>query len=152
MLNVRGPVLDQAFTLAQIGTQRRHIQLGSEARPQQPVAVKLLEPLRVIDIGLATRHAFDVPSIDQHDLESLRFQNLEDRQPVDAGGLHRHRRHLDLLEPAGQRVKICRETSKGAHGFRCAFGIHCNDVELCADINARCAGIDDRHSAAVAAS
>ena len=76
---------------------RRH-----EARLQQPGLQQLAKPLRVLDIGLATRALLHVPGVDEHQLEAV-LEDRPDRPPVHAGGLHRDLRDAERLQPVAQR-------------------------------------------------
>ena len=63
---------------------------GAEAAAQQPQDVEVAEPLTIRDVALAAGDVLHVPRVDEDDVEAARLENLEDRNPVDAGGLHRH--------------------------------------------------------------
>ena len=67
--------------------------------------MQLLQPLRVVDIRLPTRDILDMPRIDQQDLDTTRLKNLEDRNPVNAGRLHRHGGDPQFDEPIGKLVE-----------------------------------------------
>ena len=83
MLSVGGRKLDHAFSVPKVGSQSDDGLVGSKAGAQQSVFVEPLDPLRIIDVGLATGHGFGVAGIDQHDLQAARLQDLVDRNPVD---------------------------------------------------------------------
>ena len=51
---------------------------------------------------LDQRHVLDVPGVDEHQLEVV-FEDLPDRLPVDAGGLHRNVRDGERPQPIRQR-------------------------------------------------
>jgi hypothetical protein len=87
VLNVRGGIVQQPFSLAQVGAQCRQLAFRSEAGPQQPVFVQP-QPLNIADIGLATRDVLGVTGVDQHHFEAALIENLERRNPVDTGRLH----------------------------------------------------------------
>src|ERR1700674_5824549 len=60
-----------------------------EARPYQAVCEQIRNPHRVVDVALATGDVANVRSIREHQLEPA-LQDVPDRLPVDAGGLHRY--------------------------------------------------------------
>ena len=62
---------------------------------------QLAEPLRVRDVGLAAGHVLDVARVAERQLEVV-FEQLPDRLPVDAGGLHRDVRDLMRGQPIAQ--------------------------------------------------
>jgi hypothetical protein len=79
-----------------IARQRPQLTLGfgrHEAGSQQPGLHELGQPLRVRDVGLAARDLLDVARVAQRQLKVF-FQDVPDRLPVGAGGLHRHMRDL----------------------------------------------------------
>ena len=90
--------------MPQVGAQPRDVGAWAKAAAQQAVLVQLLEPLRIIDIGLAPRNVPGVPRIDEQHLEPALFQNLVDRNPVDPRRLHGDGADADGLEPIRQRV------------------------------------------------
>ena len=58
--------------------------------------MQLLNPLTVEIIRFATGHILDMARIDQKHSQAARFEDLKDRDPVHARGLHR-----DNLDAAG---------------------------------------------------
>ncbi len=60
VLDVRGRIVQQALALAQVGPQRRQFALGPKARAHQPILMQPPQPLRIADIGLATRHVLGI--------------------------------------------------------------------------------------------
>jgi hypothetical protein len=89
--------------LAHQGAQRAHRVTGAERAAQQAVAHELLQPLAVEHVGLAPRHVLHMPRVDQQHGEAACVEQLERRDPVHAGGLHRHRVDAALDQPVGQR-------------------------------------------------
>ena len=77
-------------TLAHQGAQRAHRVARAEGSAQQAVAHQLLQPLAVQDIALAAGHVLDVLRVDQQHREAARVEQLEERDPIDTGGLHGH--------------------------------------------------------------
>ena len=62
---------------------------------------ELADPLRVLDVGLATRDVAQVVRVEQPALEPI-LERLEHRLPIHAGGLHPDQRHTGLGQPAGE--------------------------------------------------
>ena len=79
-----------------------------EARLQQAGLQQLAEPLRVLDVGLASGDLLDVPGVDEHQLEAV-LEHRPHRLPVHAGRLHR-----DLLDP--ERLKPVAQRQQTVHG------------------------------------
>ena len=66
-----------------------------------------MDPLRVEHVRLGTRTATrQLPRFHQVDLEALRFQQLEQSNPVDAGGFQSDRSDPALLQPRDDLLKI----------------------------------------------
>jgi len=72
-----GAVIQQPLVLPQAGAQPGHLGLQAEAWAQRAVFVQALQPLRIAHVGLATRHVFGVPGVDQHHLEPALLQAVQ---------------------------------------------------------------------------
>jgi hypothetical protein len=77
--------------------------------------VEPLDPLAVEDVGLAARHALQLPRVHEPDLEAARAEKLEEGDPVHARGLHRHGLDVAAGEPVGQGVQIRGEGPELSH-------------------------------------
>jgi hypothetical protein len=64
--------------------------------------MQVLEPLTIGYVCLPARNVLYVLCVDQIDLESARFQDLINRNPLHARRLHRDRMNPALLQPVGQ--------------------------------------------------
>jgi hypothetical protein len=62
---------------------------------------QLAAPLGVLDVALAAGHVTQVTGVVEPALE-LVFEQVVDRAPVDAGGLHPDDRHREAAKPIGQ--------------------------------------------------
>jgi len=78
---------------------------GSEGCTQQAQAHELLQPLAVLHVTLAARHAFDLTRIHQPHRQSTLLQHLKQRDPVNAGGLQHHSVHATGQQPVGQGLQ-----------------------------------------------
>lgn len=117
-LNERGRTFDEGGAVPQIAAQGDHPVSRAEAAPQQAEHVQIAEPLAIRDVTLATGHMFDVPGIHQDDLKAAGLEDLEYRNPVDAGGFHRHMRYATGGEPVGESVQITRKRGERPDGRR----------------------------------
>ena len=86
---------------AKVGSQSDDGLVGSEAGAQQSGFVEPLDPLRIIDVGLATGHGRSVVGVDQYDLRASCLQDPGDRDRVVAGLLHCCRGHSDARDQFG---------------------------------------------------
>jgi hypothetical protein len=84
VLNVRGRIVDQPLTMAQVRAQPHDAVARTETPAQQPVLMELLQPLRIVHVRLPPGDVLDVARVDQQHLEPARFENLKDRNPVHA--------------------------------------------------------------------
>jgi hypothetical protein len=82
--------------------QRPHRLGRHEAALQQAGLGQLTQPLRVADVRLAARYLLDVAGVDQQQLEVV-FEDVPDRLPVHARGLHHDLRNAMGRQPITQR-------------------------------------------------
>ena len=108
----------------------------TKAGAEQADGVQILQPLAVADIGLAAGQIFAMAGIDQADLQPRGFEDLEQRDPVNAGGLHGHGLHPTSPEPIAQLEQIVGEGGEGADRFGIGVARHGHLNEPGADIDA----------------
>ena len=142
MLDMRGGIAHQIHPLAHIGAQRAHLLLGAKGPLQQSVAVQLLQPLAVEHVALSARHVLDMPCVDQPHLQSSALQDLKDRDPVNARGLHGHRGHATLKQPIRHAVQIVGEAAELPHRLLAAALRHSDKVAAAAHVDARRLRVD----------
>jgi hypothetical protein len=92
--------------------------------------VKLLEPLTVQDIGLATRDVLYMSRIDQEDLKATGFKDLKQGDPVHPCGFHGHGLNATLRKPVSERIEICRKTLERSNRVRVPIRWNCHIVNL----------------------
>jgi hypothetical protein len=136
MLNVRGRIVHEPFAMAQVRAQTYDAVTGTEAPAQQPMLVQLLQPLGIVDIRLPTGDVLDVARVDQQHLEPARFENLKDRNPVDAGRLHRDRCDAHCREPIRELMEIAAEGAEGTDRLVISVARHGDHVKGRADVDA----------------
>ena len=124
----RRDTLDQRGAVAQIGAQGDDRVGGAEAAAQQPEDVQVPEPFAVGDIALAAGDVLDVARVDEDHLEAARLEDLEDRDPVDAGGFHRHVGDATRGQPVRQPMEIAGEGRKRLDRGGIAIGGHGDEV------------------------
>lgn len=145
VLDMRGRVIQQPFTLAQIIPKRRNPGFRPEAGPQQPVLVQPLQPFGVADVGLAPGHVLGVAGIDQHHREPTLFQHLEDRDPVNPGALHRDRPDAAVFEPVGEPMQVGGEGAEPPHRLRVAARLDGCHMQGGTDVDRGRMVVDGRH-------
>ena len=144
VLHMPGLGLEQHLALARQCAQHAHLLGRTEGRAEQAVGHQLLQPLAVQDIGLAARDVLHMPRVDQEHGEAARLQQLEQRDPVHAGGFHRYGIHAAGLQPFGDGVEVDREAGELAHRLVVAVGRHGYEVRCAADVDAGGVGVSDR--------
>ena len=82
---------------------------GPKTAAQEADDVQVTEPFAIGHIALAPRYVLHVARVDEEDGEATRFEDLVDRNPVDARGFHRHAGHAARRERVGQAMEIARE-------------------------------------------
>ena len=85
---------------------------GAEAAAQEPQDVEVAEPFAVRDVALAAGEILDVARIDEDHLKAARLEDLEDGNPIDAGGFHRHVGDPAGRQPVGEAMEIAGEGRK----------------------------------------
>src|ERR1035438_2725958 len=102
--------------------------------------MEILQPLAVAHVRLSARNILHMPCVDQAYLEPALLEQLEERNPVHPGRLHRYRLDPTLLQPVGRRPQILTKRGKSPHRLGIAFRRHSH-------INLRCSHIDPRRVA-----
>jgi hypothetical protein len=75
-MDMRRPILKQALTLTQVGTQLGDLTSGPKACAQQTGGVEPLQQLCVTDIGLARRYVLGIARIDEEDPKATGVEEL----------------------------------------------------------------------------
>ncbi len=106
-----------------------------------------LNPLAVQDIALvAGREPPGQVAVDEAAMEAVRFQNLEEGDPVHAGGFHGDGLDAVFDQPVGDGVQVGCVRAERAHDLG-LVGARDAEVDLLgADVGAGCVRIDDRQT------
>ena len=98
-------VLTRVHMVAALAPVRPHdANLGGRVKrvAEQAVGVELQQPLALLHVALAPGEILGVPRVHQIDLKAPSVEDLVQRNPVDAGRLHRDGGHAALLQPVRQ--------------------------------------------------
>jgi hypothetical protein len=98
--------------------------------------MKLLQPLCIVNVGLAARDIPDVARIYQQDLETVCLQDFENGYPVHTRRFHSDSGDTDPRKPLRQTVQIGAEGSESTHWPSVALSRYRNHVSSGADIDA----------------
>ncbi|MCY1383433.1 hypothetical protein D9M69_715580 [compost metagenome] len=109
--------------------------------------MQALDPLRIVDVGLAPGHRAGIAGIGQDDLQPATLQNLVDRNPIHPGRLHRHRGDSEANQPGRHLFQVSRESLEGPHRFLGEVDRHRDHMEARTDIDAGCTIMNDRQAA-----
>jgi hypothetical protein len=145
--DMRGGRLNQAVTMARQGAEHANLIGRSKGRPQESDGMQVPQPLAIGNVGSSAGNILEIPRIDQAHFEPSGLQNLEQRNPVDARGLHRHRFNPTGLEPVRQLMEIFRESGECSHRFGISIRRHGNEDFRCAYVDSRRIGPQDRQFA-----
>jgi len=121
--------------VAQVTPQGGDVRLGSEARAEQAEGVELLDPLAIDEVRLAAGNILHVTGVDEQHVEAARLEDLVERNPVDAGGLHRHRLDAACLEPVGEALEVVGQTREAPNRPLVAVLWHSDPVSRGADVD-----------------
>ena len=133
---------DERVPLPHVAPQDANRILRAEGAGKQPKGVQLLDPLAIQDIALPSRHVLQPAGLDQPHLKASLFQQLEQGDPIDPRGLHRHRRYAALPEPVRQRLQVRSKGAEGPHRLRIASFRDADEMHRGADVNARRVDVD----------
>ena len=98
--------------------------------------MKLLQPLCIVNVGLAARDIPDVARIHQQHLEAVCLQDFENGYPVHTRRFHGDGGDTHLRKPLGQTVQIGAEGSESTHWPFVAVSRYRNHMSSGADIDA----------------
>ena len=101
--------------------------------------MQLAQPTGVADIGLSPGHILGIAGVDKNNLQPVLLKDLKGRDPIDAGGFHRHRRDPTGFEPLRQIVQIMGEGPKSAYRRVREVRVHSCHMHLRSDVD--CSGI-----------
>ena len=99
VLDMRCRILEQTLALTDIRSQLGDPTLGPKAGAQQTIRMKPLQPLRITDVGLASRHVFGIACVDDENRKTPGVEKFEDWNPVYARGLHHDRLDTTFGKP-----------------------------------------------------
>jgi hypothetical protein len=146
VLDVLGAVAQEHRPLAEEAPQEGDVSGGAEGAVEQAEGVELLDPLAIEDVGLAAGDVLHAAGVDETDLEAPIFEDLDEGDPVDAGGLHGDGGDPASSEPVGEGVEVGGEGVELPHVL--AFGVgawgNCGEVGMGADIDAGGVGVELR--------
>jgi len=100
-----------------------------------------LKPLAVGNVTLPTRNTLQVVSVDQEDFQPSRFEDLEERNPVHPGGLHRDSANTAPLKPIGRGMQITGEASEPAYGLLVTVSRNSQADFFCSDVDSGSIGL-----------
>jgi hypothetical protein len=106
VLNVDCCRLHETLAMSPKGPESTDGLRGAVGGAQKAYSMKVWPPLAIGDVGLAARHVLDLTGVDQAHPAAAVFQDLQERNPENARGLHRHGFHAARLEPLGQLLKF----------------------------------------------
>jgi hypothetical protein len=98
--------------------------------------MKLLQPLCIVNVGLAARDIPDVACIYQQHLETVGLQDFKNRYPVHACRFHGDGGDTHFRKPLRQTVQIGAEGSESTHWPSVALSRYRNHVSSGSDIDA----------------
>lgn len=121
-----------------------HLGGRAEGRTQQPDGMQVLQPLAVLHVGLAAGHVLDVAGIDQANRDAGLFEHLRQRNPINAGRLHRDGVDATLAQPRDERPQLIGERAEAAHARGTAIRWHRHVNLAGTDVGARSVGLKRR--------
>jgi len=135
VLNVDRCHLHETLAMSPKGPESTDGLRGAVGGAEKAYRMEVLQPLAIGDVGFAARHVLDMTGVDQAHPEAAVFQDLKERNPENARGLHRHGFNAALLEPIGQLLKFPGEGTEVADRLRIAIrgnrhiDLRCPDID-----------------------
>jgi len=114
-----------------------------EGGVEETCGVELLQPLSVLDVGLAAGDAFDVAGIDEADLDVGFLKKVVERDPVVAGAFHGDGLNAGFKEPGDGISEIGVEGAEGADGVGVATFRDSDDDFFSGDVDTSGIGMTD---------
>ena len=87
VLHVHARHLHEILPMSHQGTNLANRLLRAERRLQQADRVQVLKPLAIQHVRFSTGNMVHMLGIDQMDFDTPSLQNLEQRDPINAGGI-----------------------------------------------------------------
>ncbi len=123
----RASLLQQLGLLARQIAQIALLTIRHKTRLQKPALQQLRDPLRVLHVGLASRHFLDVLGV-YHPHLKMTLEDVKNRLPVHPRRFHCRVRDLLLSQPLTQLQKIGRHRTKPSkRALHCAI-LHIQDA------------------------
>jgi hypothetical protein len=141
-INAGGGGFHQGLAVAHIAAQCYDLASRTKTRMEQTDAMEFLQPLAVLDVGLAPAHVMHLVGVDQHHLQPAFREYFVERDPVDPGRLHRHRLDAALHQPIGQLMKAAGESAELTHRLGITVGSYRREVAGGATVDAGCVGLN----------
>ena len=96
-LDARADRVHMVAALASVGPDDANLGGRVKGVAEEAVGVELQQPLALLHVALAPGEILGVPRVHQIDLKAPRVEDLVQRNPIDAGRLHRDRGHPTVL-------------------------------------------------------
>ena len=140
---VRG-VTDKVRPVPPVRPQDAYLIVGAKGAGEEAIGVEALEPLAVGDVALSSGHVLHMAGIHELYLESVLFEDLEGRDPVDPRRLHGDRSDSAFFQPPRHSVEVGREAAEGPYRVLVPVVRHSHPMFFRTDVDARSIIVDDR--------
>src|ERR1019366_6342070 len=136
--------LNETLSVTPKGAQYANLVGWPKTRLQQSYRMQILDPLTVRNVALAPGNVLHVVCVNQEDFETVRFQDLIKRNPINASRLHGYGPDVALAQPIGQCDQISSACTEWTDRIDVAIGRNSNKYLFGADINPSSIGVHNR--------
>jgi len=137
-----GGTTKEAVAMAQDGADGTNGFGRAKAAAQEADGMEILEPLAILDVGFAAGQIFAVPGVDQKDFQTGSLEDLEEGDPVNAGGFHGDGGDAGGFEPVAELEQGIGEGLELAHRVGIGIGGNGDPDFAGTDINAGGVGVE----------
>jgi hypothetical protein len=136
-----GGTTEEPIAMAEDGADGTNDFGRAKAGAEKTDGMEILEPLAILDVRFTAGQIFAMAGVDQTDLDPGGFEDLEEGDPVNAGGFHGDGGDATGFEPVAELEQGIGEGLEGTNGVGIGTGGNGDPDFASPDINAGGVGV-----------